>query len=442
MINWRKPLILAGLTLSGSKIPRYLKEVERVSLLSKDEIAEYQQAKLERLLMHAYQNVPYYRQMLPKVGVISRGKVSLENFSNIPVLTKEDIRKNFEDLKSNDIDFRKWYLNHTGGSTGQPLTFIQDKGYEERNYANKIYYCRVAGKDIGETEMKIWGSERDLVRSSDDLQKRLKFSLYGRIFENSFRMDNTRIREILESIEKHKPVIIWGYVNSLYVLSKHIVEENISVHQPKAILSAAGSLTGDIRKTIKRAFSCPVLNIYGCREVGDIAFEGDEETGLRVFQNSHYVELNDIESQSCKQIIVTSLNNYSMPFIRYSIGDVSEGFCPGPEYGFSKLKNVIGRETAIFKTRAGSYIPPEFFIHIVGVVFNTGFIDQFQVIQNDYENITIKIVLKRNKDETALTKINNAIREIMGHECKVSFDFVDEIPPSKSGKYLYTLSEV
>lgn len=441
-INWRKPIIFAALTLSGSKTTQYLKEVEQISQLSEDQIIEYQEAKLEKLLLHAYKHVPYYHNILCESGVISKKGVHLENFSEIPILTKEGVRNNFENLKSDDIISRRWYLNHTGGSTGQPLTFIQDKDYGERNYANKIFYCRIAGKNIGEREMKLWGSERDIIQSSNDSRERLKFWVYGRVFENSFRMDETRIKDILKSIEKHKPSIIWGYVNSLYILSKYIIETGTMVHQPRSILSTAGTLTEDIRKTINTAFSCPVLNVYGCREVGDIAFEGIEEAGLNIFQNSHYIELNDIKPQQYKQIIVTSLNNYSMPLIRYSIGDITEGFCPKSGYGFSKLKNVIGRETAIFKTKSGSYIPPEFFIHIVGVVFNTGFIDQFQVIQNDYEDIVIKIVLKGSKDESALAKINDAIKKTMGSKCKVSFDFVDEIPPSKSGKYPYTLSEV
>jgi phenylacetate-CoA ligase len=442
ILNWRKPLILSGLAISGSSIPSYIREIERVSRLSNDEINKYQQVKLECLLMHAYQNVPHYRRVLSEANVISRGKVHLENFYDIPILTKPDIRKHFQDLQSNNKNLRKCFLNRTGGSTGQPLTFIQDKEYEEQNYANKIYYCKVAGKDIGETEMKIWGSERDIIQSSNDFQKRLKMLLYGRIFENSFVMDKTRIKAILGSIKKYKPIIIWGYVTSLYILSKYIVDENICVHKPKAVLTTSGTLIEDIRKAIKCAFDCPVLNVYGCREVGDIAFESIEKGGLNIFQNSHYVELKDIKSQPYKEVIITSLNNYSMPFIRYSIGDISSGFCPKPEYSFSKLKNVIGRETAIFKTKVGSYIPPEFFIHIIGVVFNTGFIDHFQVIQNDYEKVTIKLVLKHDKDEVALKRIKAAIRSVMGSDCRVDFEIVDSIKPNKSGKFQYTICEL
>ncbi|AKB37909.1 putative capsular polysaccharide biosynthesis protein [Methanosarcina siciliae C2J] len=443
-MNWRKPLIFAGLHLTGSKIPFYLEEIKRVSKLPQDEIKKYQDKKLEKLLLHSYQNVPYYHKILPEAGVIIDGEVHLKNFGKIPILTKEIIGSNFEDLKSRDLKTRTFYENHTGGSTGQPLIFLQDKYYEDQNFANKLFFCGLAGKDIGKKEMKIWGSEKDLVEGTSSIKSRLTFWLYNRLFENSFNLDTEQTNKIIQNINSEQPDLIWGYVNSLLILSRYINENNLVIKSPRAVISAAGTLTEDIRSEIKQAFNCKVLNVYGSREMGDMVYEDVEGQGLSVFQHSHYLEVINRENSDFGDIIVTSLNNYSFPFIRYKIGDISEGFIDSSNsnLNYVKLKNVVGRETGIFKTKNGKYVPPEFFIHIVGVVYNTGFIKQFQVIQKSFTVVLVKIVLKDKKDEKMLAKIDISIKKVMGDDCEVRFDFVDVIAPSKSGKYLYTISEV
>jgi len=442
--NWRKPVIMTGLYLSGSKIPGILKEIEQVSRLPQDEIQKYQEMKLEKLLLHAYEHVPYYHRVLAESGVIHDGNVKPENFQKIPILTKKDIQKNFEDLKSDDLKNRRHYVNHTGGSTGQPLEFIQDKDYSDWNIANKIYYCKLAGKIIGEKEMKIWGSERDIIESSTSLKQKTIQYLYNRTFENTFLLSNIKMNDIIFQINTQKPTLIWGYLNSLYALSKYINSHNFPIHKPHAIISAAGTLTGDIREEIELAFQAPVHNVYGSREMGDIAFEERVGKGLKIFQHSHIVEINYNNESNFGKIIVTPLNNYSMPFFRYDIGDVTEGFYNdiSGSTNFISLKNVLGRETSMFKTKSGDLIPSEFFIHIIGVVFNSGFIDKFQVIQKKFDLVVIKIVLQKECNREKIGGISSAIKKVMGDVCEVKYEFVDEIAPTKNGKYMYTICEV
>jgi len=450
-MNWRKPIITGGLYLTGSRILQNLKEIESLSKLSQQEIKEYQEKKLEKLLLHAYQNVTYYTTILSEAGVIVDNKVNLENFNKIPYLTKDIIRQNFSELKSSDLDSRKWYINHTGGSTGQPLEFLQDDEYKDWNFANKMYYCLKAGKDLGESEMKIWGSERDIIEAKTSIEQKIQFFLYGRIFENSFNLSEEVMEKIIKDIKEKSPKLIWGYVNSLYIIAKYINSNNIQIPRANAVLSTSGTLTESVREEIKRAFSSKVINVYGSREMGDIAFEEEEGSGLSILQHSHYLEVIKNGSNSLGDIVITCLTNYSMPLIRYKIGDVSEGIIEESEEtyaknknynGYLRLKNVVGREMSIFKKRNGECVPPEFFIHIVGVVYNNGFINKFQVIQKSYDLILVKIVLEKNKDDLMLEKIRTAIKKIMDPNCEVRFEFMEDIEDCKSGKYLYTICEV
>ena len=362
-MKWRKKLILTGLHMAGSNIPSNLRQIKKISQLSQGEIEEYQNIKLKKLLLHAYEHVPYYHQALLDSKVIENNHVNLEKFSNMPILTKEIIRANFGDLVSNDLNKRKWFKNSSGGSTGQPLIFLQDRYYMEWNFSNKIFYCYLAGKDIGQREMKIWGSERDLIEGSTSLISIFKNYLYNRLNVNSFDLTSEKINKIIADINNKRPNLIWGYVDSLFIISKYIIDNDRFIESPKGIFSTAGTLTEDLREIIKRAFCCPVYNVYGSREVGDMAFEDEEGKGLSIFQHSHILEVITEGSNEMGNILVTSLNNYLMPFIRYNIGDLAGEILDRPSIknNFLKIDKIHGRVMSIFITKDGKLVPPEFF---------------------------------------------------------------------------------
>ena len=92
-MNWRKIIIYALFYSSGSKIPRYLEEINNLENSSIEKIRDYQSRKLKKLLFYSWENVPYYRRILEEVGVVKNGKVILNNFCKIPILTKNIDRK-------------------------------------------------------------------------------------------------------------------------------------------------------------------------------------------------------------------------------------------------------------------------------------------------------------------------------------------------------------
>ena len=65
---------------------------------------------------------------------------------------------------------------------------------------------------------------------------------------------------------------------------------------------------------------------------------------------------------------------------------------------------------------------------------------KFQIIQHDYDLIECKIAGNLSKNE--MEEITKKISIVMGNNCKVEFNFVKSIKPTKSGKYLYTISNV
>jgi phenylacetate-CoA ligase len=450
MINWRKPVIFALLYLSGSKIPKYLKEIKKIDKFSLEEKEQYQKDKLEKTLLHAWKNVPYYHKVLSEANVVKDNKVYLENFSKIPILTKEIIRREGKNLYSKDYRKRGYYKNTSGGSTGEPVEFIQDKEYDDWNNATKIYYKILGGQGIGEKELRLWGSERDLLEGKEKLIIRLRNFLYNRKELNSFKMTETQMTKYAQIWNEFKPQWVEAYVQSIYEFGKYLRKQNINVRSPKGMVVSAGTLTKKMEKLISDNFKCPVFNRYGSREVGAVACSLGKRTLQTSFWNA-LIEVTSFKGQPYKdgkagQVIVTTLNNYSMPLIRYQIGDMA---IPRKYLKISNIKsvldinNLVGRVTEVFRRKDGKIIPGEFFIHFIGVVHNLGAISKFQVIQESFEKITIKMVMKdKEKFRQCKSDIENSIKKVMGKKCKIVWQNVEDIPPTASGKYLYTVSKI
>jgi len=439
-MNFRKLIIFAGLYLTGSKIPGYLKEFERIDKLPLDEIRKYQDEKTKKLLLHAYNNVPYYGRILKESGVITNGNIHLENFDKIPFLTKDIIRKEGENLYSSDYKNRKPYENTSGGSTGDPVRFIQDKDYRQINIANKFYFNRLVGKDVGEKEIDLWGSERDIFRNTISLKEKIINFLYNIKFFNAFKLDENRLREYISDINDIRPVSMWVYVEAIDFLTRFIEKNHIQIYSPRCIITTAGTLFPEIRERVEKVLGCKVYNQYGSREVGPVAVECEYKQGLHCFPWSHKLEL--AGEEEFKKIIITDLTNYSMPLIRYEIGDIGEDSdsqickCGRPTLFF---KDIKGRVTDIFVTKKGTAIYGGYFRH---PLFGVGWIKKYQIVQKDYDHVIYRIVKSGNIEEIDLKKIADFAKNIMGEDCNIEFEFVDEIKPSESGKYRFTISEV
>ncbi len=430
---------------------RNLEFLQRIEYQSPQVLRQLEEQRLSELLIHSYTNVPYYRKILSEAGAVRDGKVYLENFDNIPVLTKDIIRSQRENLYSEDYKKRFPYANRTGGSTGEPVSFIQDRDYKDWGFAHTSYLNLMAGKKVGEPEIKLWGSERDILNNSEKFMTILDRKLFNVTIFNSFLMSEENMNNYVKNWNAVRPKLVTAYTSAVFELARYIRRTDTKIFQPRAIMCAAETLTEDVRNFIEQVFGCPALNQYGSRELGEIACECPMREGLHAWSLNHRIEILDKGLKPCLpdqmgSIYVTTLNNYSMPLIKYDIGDMgipAKNTLCSCGRNFPLIKTIAGRHIEVFKTREGKVVPGEFFIHFIGVVYNKNYIKRFQVVQKDYDRIVIRLVISdTQKFNESKTGITDSIQKVMGQNCKVEFEPVDDIQPTKSGKYLYTISEV
>jgi len=432
-----------ALRIHGTHHARQYAEIK--SITTRDQLANFQQKYLSDLLLHAYNNAPYYHDVFDKIGLIRSGKVDLSRFKEIPILTKDAIRKHYAELISHDYRSRRWYCNSSGGSTGEPVTFIQDRSYNRwGNAAVDYYYRQFLGiSEVNTRKIILWGSERDLSKGSVGWKARLANCLTNTIFLNSLKMTEEDMRHYIEIINAYKPQLIRGYADSLYDLCKYAAKKGRGMYTPGAVISSAETLNNEMRQTIEKILRTKVYDFYGSREVSGIAGEC-KEGSMHILGFHNYVEVLDNNNQQIKEgeegrVIVTNLHNYSMPFIRYDIGDIAalgpkECRCGSP---LPTLRRVTGRTIDHFIRKDGTIISG----HALSLAFsNKNWVNRFQIIQEDYTKVRILIVPEDEAKEPEQKGIENKIKSMMGKDCQIRWDFVDEIPTTQSGKYLYIKS--
>ncbi len=425
-----------------------VEKLRRWEQLDPQQTRQLQKKKLKNILEHCYKNVSYYRSVFEDIDIVDNdGQINVDQFETLPLLDKETIRSNFETLKSADIPSRCWYQNTSGGSTGEPVTFIQDQSYENWNRAVTMLFREWTGYRPGEPSIKLWGSERDLFDERQPLRSKIGDFLRNQTLLNSFQMGPAEMNNYLYRINETKPTFILAYVESIDELARFARRNDQTVHSPRAIMTTAGTLYPEMRSTIEDVFDTEVYNRYGSREVGDIACECPEHEGLHISAPTHYVEILDdngepVEPGEPGEVVITSLTNYSMPLIRYRIGDIAvkaENSC-SCDRGWPLLSEVKGRVSDVFVTADGTRIHGEFFTHLF---YHEEWVETFQVIQEAVDEIRVKVVV-RDDDDLPIERVDtiqNSIHEAM-NECSVNFEFVESIERSDSGKYRYTVSKV
>jgi Coenzyme F390 synthetase len=110
----------------GSSVRSRLVEFRRYDRLTSKEISDLQNSKLRKLVRHCYENVPFYTKLFDRLGLKPEDIQNPNDLKKLPILTKQIIRDNYNDLMSTSIPSSRLIKSSTGGSTGTPLQFCKD----------------------------------------------------------------------------------------------------------------------------------------------------------------------------------------------------------------------------------------------------------------------------------------------------------------------------
>lgn len=420
----------------------WLKEME---FKKKSEIESFQLRRLKQLLQNAYSNVPYYKRAFDEAGFKPNQIRDISDISAIPLLSKKDVRENVHFAMFSKSHIKKEMLKiSTSGSTGEPFTCYADKFQLEMRFATTLRALEISGWRFGDKQMRLWHQTLGMTKSQA-FKERIDAWFMKRHFVPAFEMSKKSVESLIKLIEKKKPVLIDGYAESLNFIA--IASSSKSKHKPKAVMSSAQQLTGSTRFQIENQFGAKVIDKYGSREFSGIAYQCLNSENYHVQDESYIVEIivngRPANPGEIGEIVITDLNNFSMPLIRYRIGDLAKAvkqkpcLCGRPH---SQIGQISGRTQALVSCSNGVWLPGTFFAH-----FFKDFdfaVQHYQVVQENSSSFSIKIVPKPQFTEIVGQRIVSNLLEYTGKKQIINLELVDQIPLLMTGKRTPVVSKV
>ena len=243
----RHLLIPLVFRVQGSSRGAFYRELLRTQWYPKEKISKLSLTRLNGILRHASENVPYYSKMFKKINFDGHTN-SMHDFAAIPILTRDIIQNCASSLTANDSETYKMKENSTGGSTGEPIHFYITKVSHDYSSADIMRHYNWAGLELGEKHAFLWGAERDSPMNSRKGKLHARALRY--IWMNSFRISDSMMYEYVKLMRNYEPKILIGYASNLYALAKFLERENLDAPVLKGIQSSAEKLFSWQRKTI------------------------------------------------------------------------------------------------------------------------------------------------------------------------------------------------
>lgn len=424
----------------GGKLGSHYRE-----FLRQDRARSYPEpgALLAETLEHAVTTVPHYR------GVVSPREIREDPFAALarfPLLSRDVVHARWSEMLSESGDRGKWVENTSGGSTGEPVRLLQDPDHLARTVAAREVYSTWAGGGLGEPELYIWGSEKDLEGNASP-RNRFGNRLLRRSLLNAFLLTDETIEAILARLRGGPPHLVIAYAQAGYEVARFASRNGIEVPPQRGTIATAGTLYDFMREQLEETFGCAVLNRYGSRETGDMAGECEHRTGLHVLPWNCHVEVLGSEGEPVGpgeegEIAVTGYTNRAMPLIRYLIGDRArlperEVACPCGRRT-QMLAEVTGRNVDMFLGPDGQMVDGEYFTHLM---YFRPWLRQFQVVQRAPEQVVFRVSCEEEVPAADREEIVAKTKSVLGEGCAVEFERTEAIEPSASGKLRYTIRD-
>ncbi|MHC4089432.1 MAG: phenylacetate--CoA ligase family protein [Planctomycetota bacterium] len=422
-----------------------LRELERTQWWPPGELHALQQEKLRRLLSHAAACCSYYRELFEADGVdpADAAEDPFATLARLPLLDKSTIRVRRDDLVWPDVPGGV-KVSVTGGSTGEPLRFHFDRRRQSYDKAARMRTHRWFGADVGERELYLWGNPLE-IRAQDRLRS-VRDCLTNEYLLSAFDLTPVRMGEYLDRIARVDPRCIFGYPSSLTWLCQYGRSVNRVVRPPslRAVFVTGELLDQGQRRLLADYFSVAVADGYGSREGGFIAHECPAGR-MHAMDENVIVEIANADGDpapagACGEVVITHLDAWAMPLIRYRTGDVGRrigGACDCGR-GLSCMEIIGGRRTDHLVATNGTVMHGLSLIYVLREVDRVG---RFQIRQDVAGAVELRIVPLAGFDDEDRRRIERGVRDLLGWEVELHIRLVDRIDTTESGKFRCVMSD-
>lgn len=416
----------------------FLNEARLFSFQTAESIDKLQLEKVRLLMVHAYEHVPFYKTRFDNCRFDPYNISDKSDLEIIPPLTRKDLQMYFsDDLRADNYNPNQCYVSKTGGSTGKPVSFMRDNKCLAIGTAASYAGWEMSGWSLGEPTLTIWGNPTTVKNHWEKPSSRLKAFLSNQYRFPAYELKSAdAFKKLTALLFSAKPKYITGYTRAIFLLAEYLRKENISLDfQVKGVLTTAETIFDNQRESIQSSLG-PVYDCYGCGEIHSIAYQCSPGGNYHIMDWHVLVQYESTPDINESTLLITDLDNYAFPLIRYRNGDLaipSNSTSCNCGRNSSQLKRISGRTSDIIQTKSGGYFVVPSLIGISALREAEGILE-YQFVQTLSGVIQMRIRANENFKNVYLKLFKDyLIHHISSHDV---WDVRTDLPIiySKSGK--------
>jgi phenylacetate-CoA ligase len=425
----------------GKRFRILQKELAGNEKLSFEELSSLQLTKLKELMQHAFEWVPYYKNMFNKLGFDPIDIKSADDLKKLPLLEKETVRDHFEDFVALDVKRSTSFKGSTSGTTGSPLSIYMNRNVIETEHAFVWRQYRWAGRP--------WRGRTAVFRGELIVpveQKRPPFWRYDayskELYFSTYHLSESTYGAYIEQLQRFDPEFIYAYPSILFMIAQWSkkYDYRLSFNSLHGIVTSSETIYGNQKSMIEEVFRTQVFDWYGLFE--RVIFIGTCEYGsYHIFPDYGITELIPIkttENNGLYELIGTGFINSLTPLIRYRTGDIVSlinGTCKCGRK-FPCVGSILGRSNDVIMTSTGRVIV------MVDYAFDAAHIRFAQIIQESIKELIIMIVPDSGYSMSDEKKIIDNMKQRVGKDMNIAIQIVEEIPRLPNGKCKLIVSKM
>jgi phenylacetate-CoA ligase len=388
--------------------------------------------QLKRVLVRAHEGIPFYRERFKKAGFDPNLDFrSTADLAHLPVLTKEDVRGNFERMIDRRF-LRGSVLAHTSGTTGQPMSMRLNERYVALDYACMFRHWAKAGYQFRARYAAIRSYVPDSPRGPLWIQNRWQNTLYM----SAYHLKPSNAEQYLEALLRFRPQFIRGYVSSINVLAEYAYAHREKFDFVRGVFTASETLSDFERANIERTFGQKLYDWYGMTEPAVVITERADHDGLEVDWEYGYPEFAEATELAPdeRRLIATSLHNPVMPFIRYETEDIARVGDGSDAAGlYPRIRAMMGRKDECLVTPDGARLPSLNFYSLLQTYTD---ILRFQFVQTDLAHVVMKISVRpgASRVEAMVFALREEVGKRLGPDMVLEIEVTDQFLTSPDGK--------
>jgi len=405
--------------------------LKRTPHLSREQMLDWQWERISRLVRHAWDHVPFYRDHYGKVSFEPGDLKSWDDFHRLPTLTKDQVIANFPDrMLASGRQLDDLIVSRSSGSSGKALDIAYD--------GEAVVIYTLAGLRLYRMGFPYRPRQRQLYIYTSPYPIE---SLFG-FFPLKFVPTLAPIPEIIAEIRAWRPDLLVCYPSHLKQIAQELSDDDLAHIRLSCISVNSEMSTQAERDELARRFGCPVLDEYSSEELTRIASQCLHGT-RHVFEDINYME--SVTSGDSSLLVGTNLHNFAMPIIRYEqndLGRIEDRPC-ACGWKFRHLVDLQGRRNDSFTLPSGRILSSGFLLdatYEVLLTYRTQVLD-FCLIQRAADFVELEVVPGDGWNSEISASITRRFEELLGHDVRFSVSPVEVCTKTKSGKRNPIISE-